>query len=71
VPDRRPELPSARVDRELRALLACIESGEQLPSIPELAERYGTGHGTIARTLAKLADEGLVIVIARYGTFKA
>jgi DNA-binding GntR family transcriptional regulator len=70
-PARRPELPSARVQRELRAMLDQYEPGQQLPPVADLAARWNVGHGTIARTLAKLAGEGLVTVVPRYGAFKA
>jgi len=45
--------------------------GDQLPSVPDLAAELGVGHGTLRAVLAKLADEGLVTVLPRYGTFKA
>lgn len=48
-----------------------MEPGEQLPPVAELAAEFGTGHGTVARVLRKLADEELVTIVARYGAFKA
>ena len=60
-----------RVERELRARLATMEPGEQLPPVADLAAEFGTGHGTVARVLRALADEGLVTIVPRYGAFKA
>jgi DNA-binding GntR family transcriptional regulator len=62
-----------RVERELRARLEAgvWEPGQQLPPVAELAAEMGVGHGTVARTLAKLADEGLLTIVPRYGVFRA
>ena len=46
-------------------------SGEPLPSVAQLAGEYEVARGTVARVLAKLADEGLVHVVPRWGTFRA
>ncbi len=71
MPDRLPELPRVRVERELRAYVATLQPGEQLASVPDLAARWQAGHGTVRKCIAKLVDEGELTVIARYGTFKA
>lgn len=68
---RRPELPRDRAERLLRELVAGMEPGQQLPSVPDLAARWSVGHGTVRTAVAKLADEGLITVIPHYGTFKA
>ena len=47
-----------------------MEPGEQLPPVADLAAEFGTGHGTVARVLRALADEGLVTIVPRYGAFK-
>ncbi len=62
-----------RVERELRAMLASMERGQQLPNVGELAARWSVGHGTVTRTLRKLAaeDPPLVTIIPRYGVFRA
>ena len=46
-------------------------SGEPLPSVAQMAGEYKVARGTVARVLAKLADEGLVHVVPRWGTFRA
>ena len=46
------------------------QPGEALPSVAVLAGQYGVSRGTVARTLAMLADEGLVEVVPRWGTFR-
>ena len=74
MPPRQPELPSVRVERELRLRIEAGEwdHGEQLPPVADLAAQFGVGHGTVARVLAKLAAEQppLVRVIPRYGAFR-
>ena len=37
----------------------------------ELAGEYEVARGTVARVLAKLADEGLVRIVPRWGTLRA
>jgi DNA-binding GntR family transcriptional regulator len=37
---------------------------------PVLAEHYKVARATVARSLRKLADEGLVRIIPRWGTFR-
>jgi len=44
-------------------------SGKALP--PALAEHYEVSKATVTRTLRILADEGLVRVVPRWGTFRA
>jgi DNA-binding FadR family transcriptional regulator len=45
-------------------------SGEALPSNSKLAEEYETSRSTIARVMRTLAEEGLVEIIPRRGTYK-
>jgi len=45
-------------------------SGEALPSNKELAEEYATSRSSVARAMRSLAEEGLVEIIPRRGTFK-
>ena len=45
--------------------------GEALPTVAALAEHYGVSKATVTRTLRILADEGLVRVVPRWGTFRA
>lgn len=70
---RRAILPSEIVERALRERIAAGEwsSGEQLPSTEQLAEQYATSKETCARVLRKLAEEGLVVIRERWGTFRA
>ena len=44
-------------------------SGRALP--PALAGHYDVSKATVTRTLRILADEGLVRVVPRWGTFRA
>jgi GntR family transcriptional regulator len=69
---RTPELPSARVEADLRRRLTADEwaSGEPLPTVADLAEHYGVARGTVARALRTLEAESLVRIIPRWGTFK-
>lgn len=46
-------------------------SGQQLPALGELAEHYSASRETVARVLRKLADEGLLVIRERWGTFRA
>ena len=68
---RSHELPSERVDRDLRRRIASGEwpAGGQLPVTRELAEAYGVSRETISRVVRRLADDGLVITRGRWGVF--
>lgn len=69
---RTPELPSARVEADLRRRLAAGEwaSGDPMPTVALLAEHYEVARGTVARALRTLEGEELVRIVARWGTFK-
>jgi DNA-binding GntR family transcriptional regulator len=69
---RGPERPSEIVAGDLRRRIAAGEwqSGEALPTVAALADRYGVSKATVTRTLGILADEGLVRVVPRWGTFR-
>jgi GntR family transcriptional regulator len=69
---RPPELPSVRVDRDLRRRIGAGEwdHGQALPTVARLAQDYGVGKGTINKVLRTLADEGLVRIIRSWGTFR-
>lgn len=73
VPPRDRELPSRRVETDLRRRLDAGEwaSGDALPPVAELAEQYSTSGATVSKVLRKLAGEGLVEVVPRWGTFRA
>jgi len=72
---KQPELPSARVERVIRARIANGEysHGSQLPPMDDLASEFGVSRGTVASVLRKLASEEppLVRVIPGYGSFVA
>lgn len=42
-----------------------------LPTVAQLCEHYQVSTGVIQRVLKRLADDGLVRVVARWGTFRA
>jgi hypothetical protein len=71
-PRRPEERPGVTVERGLRRRLASGEwqRGDQLPNTNEFAEHYGVAPGTVQRVMRKLADDGLVRVVVRWGTFK-
>ena len=46
-------------------------SGQALPSVPALAEHYGVARATVSRAIHALAEDGLVKIIPRWGTFRA
>lgn len=66
---RPAELPSVRVEREIRQRLAGMKQGDQLPAVGMLAAEHDTSRATLGRVMAKLAAEGLVEVIPGWGTF--
>jgi len=69
---RPPQRPGDRAYADLRARLESGEwpSGAQLPTVRELAGHYQVAVRTVGRALARLADDGLVNVVAGWGTFK-
>jgi DNA-binding GntR family transcriptional regulator len=73
VPPRGPERPFEMVAADLRRRIAAGEwqPGEALPTVAVLAEHYEVSKATVTRTLRILADEGLVRVVPRWGTFRA
>lgn len=72
MPERERVPPGSRVEADLRAR---IDAGEwqpeqRMPSVAELAEHYGVANNTIRRVLRKLESDGLVEVVANWGTFR-
>ncbi len=61
------------MERNLRERIGAGEwaSGEALPTVARLSEHYQTSPGVIARVLKRLEADGLVTVVARWGTFRA
>lgn len=70
---RTPERPGERVAADLRRRIAAgeWESGDVLPTVAALAGHYDVSKATITRMMRTLADEGLVRVVPRWGTFRA
>jgi len=69
---RGPLLPSEIVAARLRERIAAGEwaPDEALPSVAALAAEYGVARSSVARALRLLADDGLVTVRPRWGTFR-
>ncbi len=70
---RPPELPSIRVENDLRRRIEAGEwdHGDAMPTVAQLAEHYGVGKGTVNKVLRALGEDGLVTVIRSWGTFRA
>jgi GntR family transcriptional regulator len=70
---RGPERPGERVERDLRERIAAGEwqPGEALPTVAALSQHYGVSPGVIQRVVKRLQSDGLVTVVARWGTFRA
>ncbi len=70
---RGPERPGERVERDLRERIASGEwqTGEALPTVAALSQHYKVSPGVIQRVLQRLQADGLITVIARWGTFRA
>jgi GntR family transcriptional regulator len=70
---RGPERPGERVERDLRERIAAgeWESGEAMPTVAVLSQHYGVSPGVVQRVLKRLQADGLVTVVARWGTFRA
>ena len=73
MPLRGPELPSRRVEDDLRGRFSAgeWEPGERLSAVAELAQHYGVARNTVIKALRRLADDGLVEIVPNWGTFRA
>jgi DNA-binding transcriptional regulator YhcF (GntR family) len=62
---------AVRIYRALRGqiLNGQFDTGAQLPSQPELAEKYGASRVTVREALTRLEAEGLVVSVQGRGTF--
>ena len=60
----RARSPYQRIAADLRAAIACgaLRPGDHLPTVEELAQRYGVATGTAHRAVAELHTSGLVSV---------
>ena len=65
-------LPSQRVEADLRARLESGEwdHGAQLPTTRQLGEHYGVSTRTVAKALARLAEDGLITTVPNWGIFR-
>jgi GntR family transcriptional regulator len=72
MPPRSADLPSARVEADLRRRIAAgeWERGEALPATGQLAEHYGVARNTVLKAVRGLEADGLVRVVPNWGTFR-
>ncbi|MFF3437413.1 GntR family transcriptional regulator [Streptosporangium sp. NPDC002721] len=70
---QRPEPPYRRIVAEIRAriLAGDLRPGERVPSVREIARRWGVAVATATRVVATLRDEGLVETRVGAGTVVA
>jgi DNA-binding GntR family transcriptional regulator len=71
--DRRTsQLPSKRVEAAIRARLAAREwaPGERLPAVAEFATQYAVARGTVITALRRIEADGLIEIVANWGTFR-
>jgi GntR family transcriptional regulator len=70
---RGVERPGERVERDLRERLAAgeWEPGQMLPTVAVLAAFYAVSPGVIQRVEQRLAADGLIRIVARWGVFRA
>ena len=68
MPGKLPELPSERVEREIRQRIVTGQypPNSQLPPMDDLATEFGVSRGTVAAVLRKMPE---VRVIPGYGSF--
>lgn len=66
-----PRPPYVQIANALRAAILTkkLAPGEQLPSGPQLAERYGVARQTVQNALRVLKDEGLIVSRQGQGAF--
>lgn len=66
-----PETPAERVTRELREEITALPSGTPIPSTRALADRYDVSASTVAKALAVLKAERLVVARQGLATYRA
>lgn len=68
-----PVPPWRQIADSIRAQIESGEltAGDRLPTLLELAERWGVAVVTVQKGLAQLKREGLVVGVAGYGLFVA
>jgi DNA-binding GntR family transcriptional regulator len=47
----------------------CPASGDQIPSVTDLATTHGVSRATVAKAVRVLVDEGLLVTRQGWGTF--
>ena len=62
-----PELPSERAERLVRAAVAELAPGSQLPPIKTWVTELGTTRATLSRVFKRLESEGLVVIRHGWG----
>jgi DNA-binding GntR family transcriptional regulator len=75
-PDDAAIIRRQQEDQLIRLLSARLaadkwEPGQRLSAVAALAADYQAGHGTIRQALGRLQDEGLIVTLPRYGTFRS
>lgn len=67
------ELPTDRVERELRARVESGEwpKGKRIPPYATLATEHDTSKATVGKAVQRLTGAGLLVVLPNYGTFVA
>lgn len=63
--------PSERVEAGIRETLRSMRSGQVLPSVRVLAERYGVSTATVNKAIRRLKEAGEVRSRPGWGVFKA
>ena len=73
MPPRGRQRPSEIIAASLRERISAGEwaPGDALPSVAALSAHYQVARSSVARALRLLADEGLVEVVPRWGTFRS
>lgn len=64
-----PLPPYKRLEAKLRAEIATLKPGDQLPSLHKLAEREALSVATVQKALRPLKAEGLVVGSPGYAMF--
>ena len=65
----KQQVSEMQMDIRLMARDRSISSGEMLPSVRELALRYGISYSLVAQALKTLAEEGIIHSVPRVGSF--
>ena len=68
---RSAELPSERLAAEIRRKIESAEwpSGDQIPSVTDLAATHEVSRATVVKAVRVLVDEGLLVTRQGWGTF--